>query len=175
MKPHFSVLAYCAVLLILPLQALAHDPPESVARQKFGWIEKVRIQPGDLLVHAKLDTGADTCSLGATNVKTFKRDGLKWVRFKIRNRDGEARTIETPIIRKTRIKRINGLSQERLVVQFDVCLGDHRMKVDVNLVNRSNFSYRMLIGRNFLAGHGVVDPAATYASEPNCRGHGEQP
>ncbi len=169
---------FCLVLLLLwpflnlrELQAQQSelaDPPTSIERQTFGYVEKIRIFPGNLIVHAKLDTGADTCSLGATNVRKFKRKGERWVRFDIRNRDGELGEIESRIVRTAKIKRINGLSQERLVVRLDLCLGGHHMEVDVNLENRSNFSYRMLIGRNFLAGHAVVDPALTYLSEPSC-------
>ena len=51
-----------------------------------------------------------------------------------------------------------------------ICLGSHYMETDVNLVDRSNFDYQMLIGRNFLAGNVLIDPASTYVAEPACQG-----
>ena len=45
----------------------------------FGWIEKVKIHPGKILLHAKLDSGADHSSLSAMNIKEFKKKGKNWV------------------------------------------------------------------------------------------------
>jgi hypothetical protein len=38
-----------------------------------------------------------------------------------------------------------------------VTLGKTRSRIDVNLTNRSNFEYPMLIGRNFLTDSLIVD------------------
>lgn len=142
---------------------------DEVQKDVLGWIEKVRVFPGNLLLHAKLDTGADFCSLGTPQIEIFKKGGKRFARFLVRNRAGEERKIVAEVVRTTRIKRINGESSKRVVVRLNVCLGSHHMEVDVNLVNRSNFSYRMLIGRNFLAGNIVVDASRTYVSRPKCK------
>lgn len=142
---------------------------DKVQKDVLGWIEKVKVFPGNLLLHAKLDTGADFCSLGTPDIQTFKKGGKRYARFLVRNRAGEERKIVAEIVRTTKIKRINGNSSKRVVVRLDVCIGSHHMEVDVNLVNRANFSYRMLIGRNFLAGNIVVDSSRTYVSSPKCK------
>ena len=141
---------------------------DSVQKDVLGWIEKVRIFPGNLLIHAKLDTGADFCSLGTPDIETFRKGGKRFARFLVRNRAGEERKVVAEVVRTTKIKRINGKASKRVVVRLDVCLGSHHMEVDVNLVNRSNYSYRMLIGRNFLSGNIVVDSSRTYVSKPIC-------
>lgn len=46
-----------------------------------GWVEKVRIHPGKLLVEARIDTGADTSSLHCDCITCFDRNGEKWVSF----------------------------------------------------------------------------------------------
>ena len=47
----------------------------------FGLIEKVILQPDNLLMNAKMDTGALTSSLDARNIKKFSKNGRDWVRF----------------------------------------------------------------------------------------------
>ncbi len=71
-----------------------------------------------------------------------------------------------------RIKRHEGESQRRSVVELSVCLGDHRRKVEFSLIDRSQFDYPVLLGRSALAGIAVVDPAETFLSQPGCEDEG---
>ncbi len=134
-----------------------------------GWIEKVKLSPSNITLEAKLDTGADNCSLNAQDIKKFKRKGQTWVKFKIKNREKKEKTIELPVIKQTRIKRVKGKSQVRPVVRLGLCLGSKYSEVDVNLADRSNFAYPLLVGRSFLSAHVVLDPSRTYTTEPNCK------
>ena len=144
---------------------------EEVAVEKgiFGWIEKVKIKPGNILLHAKLDSGADHSSLSAMNISEFKKKGKNWVRFDLRSRTGEIHTIELKTHRKARIKRIEGNTQSRPVVRMGLCLGDKFLNVDVNLADRSNFAFPLLIGRNFLAPNVLLDTSKTYTADPSCK------
>ena len=137
-------------------------------RPVFGWVEKVLVTPGDLPIHAKLDTGADFSSLSAENVEEFDKDGVPWVRFSIKNRYGKKTKFEKEIKRMAVIKRHNGKNQRRAVIRLGICLGHSYMEEDVNIVDRSRFEYQMLIGRSYLAGLATIDPAVTYTTEPNC-------
>jgi hypothetical protein len=58
-------------------------------KQVVGWLEEVKIYPGNLILKAKLDTGAKNCSLNAQNIVEFERDGEKWVRFEIVRHSGD--------------------------------------------------------------------------------------
>ncbi|MGH7256566.1 MAG: RimK/LysX family protein, partial [Nitrospirales bacterium] len=51
------------------------------------------------------------------------------------------------------------------------CLGPVYRETDVNLTDRSNFKYRLLLGRLYLSGHFLVDPASTYLLKPTCKSH----
>jgi hypothetical protein len=133
-----------------------------------GWIENALIDPGGLLIRAKLDTGARTSSLNAPDYKIFDRDGQPWVRFTVTNREGESVSFERRIARSARIKRIMGPPQSRPVVVLTVCVGTVRGETEVNLVNREGFNYQMLIGRRFLARRLAVDPSVTLTSHPMC-------
>jgi hypothetical protein len=153
------------------LGALMLVLPGSAAQKKVvGWIEKVRIYPGGLTIRAKLDSGAEYSSLHATNLSEFVRDGRRWVRFDVDNQAGGQVTIERPLLREAIIKRHFHKAQKRPVVKIGVCLGRIYKETEVNLVDRSGFNYRMLIGRKFMAGAVIIDPAVQYSIEPECSG-----
>jgi hypothetical protein len=144
-------------------------PAKAQEKQVAGWVEKVRIYPGNLALDAKLDTGAVTCSLHAAAVKEFRKEGEKWVRFEVVNDRGEKVTLERKLLRHVAIKRHFFKSQRRPVISLGICLGNIYREAEVNLVDRSGFQYRMLIGRNFLEGRVRIDPALQHQLEPRCR------
>nr|NIO41145.1 hypothetical protein [Burkholderiales bacterium] len=92
------------VVCVLALLVLAM-PPRAEAKQLVGWVENVRIHPGNILVRAKLDTGAKTSSLNCDCQQTFSRDGEQWVRFTLTNYKGRSIELERKIHRVARIKR----------------------------------------------------------------------
>lgn len=162
---------YPHALLIGLLGALVLALPAAAGEKKVvGWIEKVRIYPGNFLVHAKLDSGAEYSSLDAANLTQFERNGKPWVRFDLTEREGQKITIERPLLRWAPIKRHNQEPQRRPVIKLGVCLGNIYQETEVNLINRQNYQYRMLVGRKFMEGAVIIDPAAKYTLEPECKG-----
>ncbi|MGA9754630.1 MAG: RimK/LysX family protein [Desulfobaccales bacterium] len=160
---------YPSVLLAGLLGALVLALPAAAGEKTMvGWIEKVRIYPGNFLVHAKLDSGAEYSSLDAANLTQFDRDGQPWVRFDVIEGDGRKITIERPLLRNATIKRHYLQAQTRPVIKLGVCLGNLYKETEVNLVDRTGFNYRMLIGRKFMEGAVIIDPSAKYTVEPNC-------
>jgi hypothetical protein len=149
---------------------LSSSPTGAQNKDVVGRSEKVRICPGNLVLRAKLDTGAKTSSLHAPRITKFEKNGETWVRFSIKNRKDIEATIERKIVRKARIKRKDREPEERVVVMLGVCMGTQYREVEVNLVDRADFNYPMLIGRNFMIGHVLVDPELKYTSEPSCVG-----
>ena len=140
------------------------------SKQVMGVIEDARIFPGNFIISAKLDTGADNSSLNVRGLTQFHREGAPWVRFEVTDRDGKSVTIERNLVRTAKIKRHQGPRHERPVVLMGVCIGNHYKEVEVNLVDRSRFKYQLLIGRSFLKGGIVVDPGLERTAEPECRG-----
>ena len=155
--------AISALVLALAGSAAASEP------EIFGWAEPVVLEEAGFRLEAKLDTGADTSSLDAIDIRRFRRKGKSWVRFTVEDHDeGETVRLERPLLRRVRIKRHDGDSQRRSVVSLTVCLGDHRRKVEFSLIDRSQFDYPILLGRSALAGIAVVDPQVINLSEPDC-------
>jgi hypothetical protein len=145
-------------------------PYQSVAKEKkhIGWVENVRIFPGELQFKAKMDTGAYNSSINAKNIIEFEREGETWIRFDIVNKNQVSATIELPLVKEVTIKKHFGEKQRRYAVILGVCLGKTYKETQVSLVDREGFLYAMLIGRNFLRGDFVVDPAEQFTASPRC-------
>lgn len=135
---------------------------------QLGWLEQVKLMPADIRMHAKLDTGADNCSIHANNIKRIKKGKKSYVQFEVVNRYGDRVTFFEPLVRVAKVKTKRGGAQSRAVVRMGICLADTVEYIECNLTDRSNFAYPVLIGRNFLAGNASVNSAETYTAEPTC-------
>jgi len=124
---------------------------------------------GVAALRAKIDTGASTSSLHATEVETFERDGETWVRFnahlgsvvQLRHRRCEA-----PLVTMKTIKSSNGHAQTRYVIRTPLALGDRVWEVEFTLACRKAMRYRLLLGSKALV-HGqlVVNPGLKYVQD----------
>lgn len=164
-----SQILVIALFIAILLCVLQPGRARGAEKQIVGWIEYVTLFPQNLKLKAKLDTGARNSSLNAVNVSQFKRNGESFVRFDLTNWKGRTETIEARVTRMAKIKQHNSAPERRPVIQIAICLGTVYKEVEVNLVDRSNFNYQMLIGRSFLKGGFVIDPAKTFTLQPNCR------
>lgn len=133
-----------------------------------GWVEQVAIQNTGLIMHAKIDTGADNSSINASGIGYFERNGGTWVRFNLRDRSGAHITMERPLVRLGHIKRKEGGHIERPVVTLGLCVAGQMVDAEVNLAKRDHFKYQMLVGRSLMAHRFLVDPVRTYITQPAC-------
>lgn len=145
-------------------------PSTLLAKEMVGWVENARLYPGNLLIKAKIDTGAKSSSINCNCITPVERGGEKWVRFSIINAAGKIKWFERKVLRKVKIKRHFGEFQERFVVRMGLCLGTNYKETDINLVDRSGLNYQLLIGRRFLQGTHTIDPEATFITKPRCKG-----
>lgn len=142
-----------------------------LAKQVVGWVENIRLYPGDVKIKAKIDSGAKTSSLGCECKTTFMRDGKKWLAFTVKDNQGNSVKMEKPIVRTALIRRHFGQSQRRYVIKLGICLGDVYRETEVTVVDRSGFNYSFLVGRSFLEGKFLIDPSRTYLNHPDCKRH----
>lgn len=128
-----------------------------------GRSEYVYIEPGPLKLRARVDSGATTSSLHAADIVRFERDGDNWVRFTTwANGEAEPVTLELPVSRRLRIKSKTEAVDRRVTVEVNMSLGDVTQRVEVSLVDRGDFNYPVLIGRNFLRDVAVIDVSRTF-------------
>ncbi len=125
------------------------------------------VGPGFVYV-ARIDSGAETSSLDARNIRRFERNGQNWVRFDIPvpNSDGQYRTLEREIVRNVRIIQSNVEEYERrAVVELQFAIGNHRQKAEFTLTDREHLSNTVLIGRNILRDVMLIDVGKEFATE----------
>lgn len=147
------------------LAVAGEHPAQAVA----GWLERAKLVPGEVVMQAKLDTGADTSSLHAAAIQHFERDGKPWVAFNVVGRDGRSVRTERPVVRTARVRSALGEGQSRPTVRLGICIGTVYRITEVTLADRSRLDVPLLVGRRFLEGHLLVDSAKRELHEPSCQ------
>ncbi|MDX1803489.1 MAG: ATP-dependent zinc protease [Alcanivorax sp.] len=160
------------LLLTTALLSLCSLALADSGKPVFGWVEKVALEPWGVEVKAKLDTGALTSSLHATNIEIFKKDGHHWVRFTVDVVDKATgkevqKTYERPRYRRVLVRGAGG-ADHRPVVLMNVCVGNTIQREQFTLQDRSDMIYPMLIGRRTLQHLGLVDVTQTFEHPPQC-------
>lgn len=150
-------------------------------QQVLGWREWVTfpdLKPANSLDHpgsepvrikAKVDTGARTSTLHAFGLRRVLRDGKAYARFDIhpiQRSAHESVTVELEIHDERPVRSSSGKAQVRPVVIVPVRIGEVDMEIELTLTQRDEMGFRMLLGRQALRTRFLVDPSASYLSEP---------
>jgi hypothetical protein len=116
---------------------------------------------------ARVDTGAETSSLSASEVIEFERDGDDWVRFNFQHEpEDEPIGFELPIKRKVMVRQSYSEDAERrFVVEIDIRLGQQLQSTEFTLTDRRRMTYPVLLGRAFLLDLYVVDVSRSYTQD----------
>ena len=166
-----------SILALLSLLALPVMAAEPTLYGRYEYIQLPEI--GGEVLKAKMDTGALTASLSAKDIETFTRDGEEWVRFRLATKDASNKVYEHKVARISKIKTRAEEDEDdqevvaptkRPVVDLELCLGNVKRTVEVNLTDRSSFNYPLLIGAKALREFGAaVNPARRFtADKPEC-------
>ena len=134
-----------------------------------GWRERVDLPLLGLSnFKAKIDTGARTSALHATDIETFDRDGVPWVRFHTKFDDDSIDTdVECPIHERRNIKNTSGVPETRIVIRTKFRIGQRLWTIDLSLTERSDMKFRMIVGRTALRRHHIlVDPRKSNLTTP---------
>jgi hypothetical protein len=119
-----------------------------------GWREEVRLpQIGNVLLVAKVDTGARSAALHAENIVVKG----KRVSFTL----GDNQTTLSFIGTK-RIKSSSGHSEQRIVIETPIEIGNHTFITEITLTDRKDMGVPMLLGRNTIKGRFLVNPARSF-------------
>jgi hypothetical protein len=106
---------------------------------------------------AKIDTGARTTALHATEITPYLRAGVLWVRFRPDVPDGAGPyCCHAELVDKRGIKNTSGVRQDRIVIRTHLQLGDRRFPIEISLTDRSDMTFPMIIGRSALRRRGIL-------------------
>lgn len=112
-------------------------------------------------IKARVDSGAKTSCVHAVNIQTFRRNGANWVSFEVHPLQDNRRVVvrcEAPVVDRRTVRSSSGDSEKRLVIKAPVQVGEHTSEIELTLTNRDSMGYRMLLGREAMAGRMLVDP-----------------
>lgn len=133
-----------------------------------GWQERVDLPLLGLMnLKAKIDTGARTSALHATDIVEFTRDGAPWVRFHSKfDDDTHDRDVECPIHDRREVKNTSGIPEHRIVIRTKFRIADKLWRIDLSLTERTEMKFRMIVGRTALRRHPIlVHPGKRYLTE----------
>jgi hypothetical protein len=127
-----------------------------------GWREWVALPelgiPG---IKAKVDTGAKTSTLHAFALIPFEKDGREYISFSVHPLQGNKK-ITIPctalITGKRKVTDSGGHTQKRYVITTQLLIAGRSWDIEVTLTNRDMMQFRMLLGRDAMRGHIIVDP-----------------
>ena len=130
-----------------------------------GYIESVDLPEVELFgLDAKIDTGADSCSLHCDDMKV-KGDMVTFLLHDEVHEAYHGKKITLPIHKIKRVKSSNGKSEERVFIKSKIKLGCKTYQAEISLTNRENMKYPMLIGRRFLSHHYLIDVSHKYITK----------
>ena len=111
---------------------------------------------------ARIDSGAKTSSIQATNIKLIEKENHPWLRFEVRpiQKNNTVKIVCTaPLVGKRTIKGSFGISEERFIIKTPVTLGKDVFEIELSLANRNSMKYKMLLGRDAIINRYLINPA----------------
>ncbi len=166
------LLLIISLILVTPSFA---DPTPVI----FGSVEYATFVVKGYTVKAKMDTGAKTSSLDARNIHLYRKNGEQWVTFSVRPQAGKPplivkrKVIDFVKILKRAPSRKDRKQREfnrRPVVKMTVCIGTHKHVIKVNLTDRNQFVYPLLLGRSAIKQFGaMINPSKTFLQPKTCQ------
>jgi len=107
-------------------------------------------------IHAKIDTGAYTCSLHCSRAEII--DGkLEFVLLDEEHPEFTGMKFVFKKFEKREIKNSFGEAEMRFVIKTTIKIYDHLIKAEFSLSNRGNLKFPVLLGRKILRKRFVID------------------
>lgn len=116
-------------------------------------------------VKVKVDTGARTTALHATDVEVVRRAAGDRVRFRVFANEAHTRhtpVLDVPLVAERRVRSSNGQTELRPVIETRIAVGKLVWVAEVTLTSRSDMGFRMLLGRTALRGRFWVDAGRSF-------------
>ena len=127
-----------------------------------GWREWVFLPSyNDFKLKAKIDTGARTSAIHATNIQIYRKNGSEMVRFQIYQSQSFL-DIDTRLISYKKIKSSFGQTETRPTVYMKIQIGAEIWSTEITLAQRAKLTYPMLIGRNTLNKGHIIHSHRSY-------------
>jgi ribosomal protein S6--L-glutamate ligase len=116
-------------------------------------------------IKAKIDTGARTSALHASDIEPTGTTDQPMVRFTVYPlplRPDIAVICTARIVAERTVTSSNGDKELRYVINTRLRVGTLEWPIEIGLTNRDAMTYRMLLGRQAIPQDFMIDPATSY-------------
>lgn len=124
-----------------------------------GWKEHVHFPDLDIWnLRAKIDTGARTSSLHVEDVHILPHNRVRFTVVLDAHKSDRNKTLIEKIHRTGKVRTNHQDVQTRIFIKTKMKLGPVEEEIEINLTNRSDLRFRLILGRKAVSGHFLVDP-----------------
>ncbi len=112
-------------------------------------------------IKARIDSGAKTSAIHASNITKFLKDGEPWVSYEIHPIQKNRKVVVncSSKVHDTRmIKNTSGVSEKRYVIKTPLLIDDQTWDIEITLANRDSMGFKMLLGREAMNARILVNP-----------------
>ena len=131
-----------------------------------GWREWLTLPDlGIQNIKVKVDSGARTSALHATNIRYLEKlNGETWVSFIVTKQLQPRKNIRVraPLVEQRKVKSSLGHATLRPVIRTTVKIGEDSWPIEITLVNRDPMGFRMLLGRSAVRKRYLIHPAKSF-------------
>ena len=137
-------------------------------KQIIGWREWVEFPEWNIRMRAKADTGAKSSAIDCADITELPGER---VRFTVRldRKEKKMLTLEAPIAVRKHVRSSTGHGHDRIFVETTLKLGRVEKTILVSLSCRKTMIHRLLLGRETLKEHFLVDSEVDHWATPKRR------
>ena len=134
-----------------------------IAKDCIGWLEYVDFPDWKIKgVTAKVDTGAKTSSLDVDHIEILSGNRVHFNVVLSKKPTLKKVSLTAKLSRIAKVKSSPIHHEERVFVKTKIVAGPFKKEIEINLIDRSNMVYRMLLGRSAIKDCFLVDVAHKY-------------
>lgn len=131
-----------------------------------GWREWVALpELGIAYIKPKIDTGARSSSLHASEIEEFNKGDRLFVRFRVhpiqRKRDFGVQA-EAEVLEYRNVRSSSGQKTRRPVILTEIRILGQSWPIELTLADRDAMGFRMLLGREAIRGRYLVDAGRSF-------------
>lgn len=118
-------------------------------------------------VPAKIDTGADSSSIWASDIEVDKEGILRFKLFAKKYHLYTGEVIERKEYTVSSVRSSNGMRQIRYCTIIPIKIAGRKIRASLTLANRSKNNFPVLIGRKTISGKFLVDVSRSKVKRPD--------
>ncbi len=113
-------------------------------------------------IKVKVDTGAQTSCLHAIHIRHLDAERVRFELHPLQRRSDVTVTCVAYLAGERLVTSSTGHRERRPVIRTPITMGGQSWPIEVTLTNRDSMGFRMLLGRQAMRGHLIVDAGESF-------------